>query len=147
MDEFKKQLRNRQLLLVAGLMIACSAVSLTRGGNLTAPDFFRGFIDGFQVGLLAALLGATIFHLIRNLRAMRDSEKLKKLYVNETDERKMFIQQKAGSMGFAIVLFGLVLATIVAGNYNLTVFFTLLGATVFVEMVGGFLKLFYHFKY
>lgn len=147
MDTFKKQLRSRQMLLAAGLMIACSAVTLTGGNNPVLPDFFKGFVDGFQVGLLAVLLGATIFNMIRIQIAVRNPEKLKKLYVAETDERKLFIQQKAGSMGFTIVIFGLVLATIVAGNYNITVFFTLLGATVFVEMVGGFLKIFYKFKY
>lgn len=147
MEEFKKQLRSRQMMLVAGLMIACSAVSLTGGHEPVMPDFFKGFVDGFQVGLLAALLGVTIFFLIRIQIAVRDPEKLKKLYVAETDERKLFIQQKAGSLGFTVVLFGLVLATIVAGNYNITVFFTLLGATVFVEMVGGLLKIFYKLKY
>ena len=147
MEEFRKRLRKRQLILAAGLMIACSAVSLTGHNDPVMPDFLKGFIEGFQVGLLAALFGVTVFYLIRYLRAIRDPEKLKKLYVSETDERKLFIQQKAGSVGFTIVLFGLVLATIVAGNYNVTVFFTLLGATVFVEMVGGLLKLYYHSKF
>jgi len=147
MDKFKKQLRNRQLLLAAGLVIACGAVSLTGHNDPVMPDFLQGFIEGFQVGLLAALFGVTVFYLIRYLRVMRDPEKLKKLYISETDERKLLIQQKAGSVGFFVVLFGLVLATIVAGNYNITVFFTLLGATVFIEMVGAFLKLYYHSRY
>lgn len=147
MENFKKQLKKRQLLLAAGILLACGAVLLTRGGNPGESENLLEFIDGFQVGLLSALVTVMILFLIRNMMAMKNEERLKKLQVEETDERMVLIQQRAGSVGFSFALYGLVLGTVVAGNFNMTVFFTLLGACIFVALVGISLKVLYHFKY
>ena len=149
MDEFRKMLIARQLLLTAGLLGACSAVMLTRNyvKATSASETAQAFIGGFQVGILAILLGALLYFIIRNILAMRDQERMKKLYVYETDERRKFIRQQSGSMGMNIILYGLAAGTVVAGNFNDTVFFTLLGACLFVSLVRSFLKLYYRKKY
>lgn len=149
MDDFKKKLQSRQLLLTSGLLGACSAVMLTRNfaKEAAVSERIQGFVEGFQVGILIALCGALIFLFVRNIMAMRNSERLKKLYISETDERKLFIMQKSGSIGMNIAMYGLAVGTAVAGNINDIVFFTLLGACLFVTLIRGFFKLYYRNKY
>ena len=149
MDEFKKKLIAQQLLLTVGLLGACCAVMLTRNyvKAASASETVQAFIEGFQVGILVALLGALLYFIIRNILAMRNQERMKKLYVSETDERRQFIRQQSGSVGMNIVLYGLAAGTVVAGNFNDTIFFALLGACLFVSLVRGFLKLYYRKKY
>jgi hypothetical protein len=80
-------------------------------------------------------------------RAMRDPEKLERLYIAEFDERKLMIQQMSGSVGFNVTIVGLLIATVIAGSYNATVFFSLLGASIFVALIRLVLKLYYRVKF
>lgn len=149
MDEFKKKLQSQQLLLVSGLLGASSAVLLTRNfvkGTFTS-EYLQGFIEGFQIGIIAALFGALVFFIVRNIMAMKNPKRLKKLYISETDERKLFIKQKSGSVGMNIVMYGLATGTAISGNINDMVFFSLLSACMFVALVRGLLKLYYRNKY
>jgi len=149
MDEFKKTMRRRQILLVAGLLFACSGVLLSRSyiRQPVASEFSEGFIGGFQFGILLGLLSFLIFFLIRNVLAMRNPDRLRKLYIAETDERIQFIKQKSGSEGLNIITYGLAVGSAIAGNINETVFFTLLGACLFVVSVRGLLKVYCRIKY
>jgi uncharacterized membrane protein len=113
----------------------------------SSPESFQGFTEGFQVGIIVALFGFLLYFFIRNIIAMRNPDRMKKLYISETDERKLLIMQKSGSDGMNIVMYGLAVGSAVAGNFDDTVFFALLGACVFVALVRGLLKLYYQKKY
>ena len=149
MDDFKKKIITRQLLLVVGLLVVCCAILLSRYYVKAAPisENLRSFIEGFQVGIVIGLFGALSYYMIRNITAMRSQERLKKLYISETDERKLFIQRQSGSVGMNIVMYGLATGTVVAGNINDMVFFTLLFALLFVSLVRVSLKLYFRKKY
>lgn len=150
MEEFKKKLRGRQILLVSGLLGACLATYLSARfyeKEETASEFARGYISGFQVGILLALMGTLLVFIVKHVMALRSPERLRELYISETDERKLLIKQRAGSVGMNIASYGLVAGTVVAGNINDTVFFSLFGASLFVATVRGFLKLYFRNKF
>jgi hypothetical protein len=52
--------------------------------------------------------------------------------------------QKTGAAGINICIIRLALATIVAGYFNELIFFTLLGATLFVALIKRLFKIYYH---
>ena len=149
MDAFKKQLSVRLGLLTSGLLVIC--ISLTLSGHYEKPasesEMMQGFISGFQVGIAVALLLVMLFFVIRYIRAINNSERLRRLYIVETDERNVLIRQKTGSIGIHITNYGLILGTVVAGNINDVAFLTMLAASLFVGLVHVFLKLYYRRKY
>ena len=149
MDRFKENLRTRQVLNAVGLLGVVGAVSLSRLYEKAKPasDHIEIFILGFQTGVIIAMVAFLVSFFVKSSMAMRDPERLKKLYVSETDERNLFIQQKTGSVGMNIVMYGVAAAAVVAGNINETVFFTLLCACIFITLVRGVLKLYYRNKY
>jgi len=149
MEEFKKRLVRRQLFIWAGMLFACLAFILSSRFEKTetAPEHIRSFIDGFQTGLAASLLGFLIILAVKYFIAKNKPDKLRKLYVFETDERRLLIKQKTGNIGMNIIVYGLAVGNAVAGNLNNTVFFTLLGACLFVTSVRGVMKLYYNKKY
>lgn len=145
MEIFKKKMFARLCIMVTGLLGAAAAIMLSsRFEKPESGDFLRGFTGGFQTGLSACLLGVLLFLAIRYLRALNDPEKLKKQYISETDERKLFIKQKTGDTGMNIITYGLVTCTAVSGNINDTVFLTLLCVTFFITAVRGFFKIYYN---
>ena len=149
MEEFKKRLVHRQQLILAGLLFACFALIFSSRFEKaeTVSEFIRGFIDGFQVGISACLLGVLIIFAVKYFIAISRPDRLKNLYIFETDERRIFIKQKTGNIGMNIIIYGLAVGTAVAGNLNNTVFFSLLGACLFVTSILGVMKLYFNRKY
>jgi len=146
MEEFAKTLRARQLWLSGGMLAIVAAVLLTR--LIVRPaGRWADFVTGFQVGVALGVVGITTFYLVRYQLARRDPARLQRLQAAATDERTLLIQQSAGSTGVAVVIFTLCAATVVAGNFNATVFFTLMAATLFVGLVVVGFKVYYAHRY
>lgn len=80
-----------------------------------------GYICGTSVGVFAVMLTC----LIRNTRAINDETKLKKLYVQTHDERNMQIQTLARNTAMQILLCAGLVATVIAGYFNVTVSITI----------------------
>lgn len=129
---------------VLGFLGEAGIVNLTpAAGDSHWQSQWRGFISGASLGILALLL----FGLIRNLLALRDENKLKKLYIKESDERQAQICTLAMSAAMrASLVLGLV-AVIVAGYFSVTVSLTLLTSLFAVSLVTIGFKLYFMRKY
>ena len=80
-----------------------------------------GYIFGSAIGVFAVMLAG----LIRNILALRDQQKLKKLYVKAHDERTIQIQTLARNAAMQILLCMGLVATIIAGYFNILVSITI----------------------
>lgn len=150
MEEYKKKLKSRQLLLLSGILGTNSTVSLTNSitrNYMVGDAHSKDFILGFQASLITVLIGFLFFSFIKTTRAIRNPERLKNLYIAENDERRLFIMQKSGFYGMNLAMYGLAIATIAAGYFNYTVFFSLLGACLFVGLIRVVFKVYYRMKY
>jgi len=149
MDAYKKQVTVRLNLLILGLGVTSLSLILSSRYHKPASEseLMQGFISGFQAGIAVALLLVMLLFVIRFARAITNSERLRQLYITETDERNALIRQKTGSIGMNVTNFGLILGTVVAGNINDTAFITMLAASLFVGLVHAFLKIYYRRKY
>jgi len=149
MDAFKKQIKIRVNLLTVGLLAIFVSLSLSAHYEKPASnsEIMQGLVAGFQSGIAVALLVVMGLFLTRYVMAINNSERLRQLYITETDERNVLIRQKTGSIGMNVTNFGLILGTVVAGNINDTAFLTMLAASLFVGLVHAFLKIYYRRKY
>lgn len=145
MNKFKAQIRNRTIFLIILFvsMISIYLILFLNQDKLSSPS---NDIINFHGGALSSFSILIILHIVRNLRAIRNENKLKKLYIGENDERSIMIMQKTGAFGINICIIGFACATIIAGYFNKVVFSTLLGATLFVTIVKGLFKLYYRNK-
>ena len=145
MEAFRKVLKQRLLLgslyCLAVLMII--AFGVFRPGDAHGNDY----IAGMSLGMCVGIAFVAIFYLIQMVRALRNEDRLKKLYISETDERLALIRSKAGGTGLAFSVGGLLLGAMVAGYFSADVFFSLVGAALFITLVVGCLKGFYWFKF
>jgi len=146
MEKFRETIRKRKYMfaiVVLGLVIA-NIILMHFGNSLTEHkgDFFRGY----QGGLAGGLSAVAISYIVKYAKAEKNDELLKKLYIAETDERTLLIHQKSGSLGMFLVIWILLVASIIAGYYNFTVFVTLLVAALLVGVVRIALKIYYNSK-
>ena len=145
MEKFKQTLKNRTKYVVMYNALVLIGISIgvfhpTAGVN----DHMLGFMSGANVGMIIGIQFLCIILLTKYYSALKNEEKLKKLYIEETDERRQFIQTKIGGVAINIILLGLAAGVIIAGFYNYIVYFTLLSALIFTALVKGALKIYYN---
>lgn len=152
MNAYRVQIQSRMRWLVAGCVVLVAVVaaamwySLGVLGKAYPSDAMLGFRSGVQTGLFFALLLFLGQLTARYARALRSEQALKTLHIRETDERNRFIQDRIGGVGLNLSLCLLAAATVVSGFFNLTVFFTLLGALALVAFTKAGLKLYFTAK-
>ena len=151
MEQYKEKLKKQNIVLTlcSTVLLLCSALALASEMGLVdiAPSFpekhwmsmWRGFVGGASTGLFAL----TAFALIRNLFAMRDEKKLKKLYVKTHDERTIQLFHNARSAAMSVFL----IAVIVTGYFNPTISITILVCVMVCSSLCMWFKLYYEKKY
>jgi len=148
MEKYRNSLKKRLIFMCLGTaLFAAANVLMLVFLDISGDEHRRGFIIGFQMGLGCCALGFLISFIIKYSSAMRSDEKLKKMQIDESDERKQLIYQKSGSSGMNFAMFGLAAASIAAGYFDFTVFITLICACFFVSLTRASLKIYYRRKY
>lgn len=150
MEPFRQKLKARVIWLAAAILgMNLVYLALLWWGDAlflvsgSIPDYMKGFTTG-------ALSGLSLFLMIRLIIAavsLRSDDAAKSRYIKESDERKHMIQQKTGSLGFQVSGVGLGFGAVIAGLFSQTVFFTLLGALLFLVLVKASLRLIFERKY
>lgn len=132
------------IFIVLGFAAEAGLVTLTpAAGDSHWQSQWRGFMSGASMGVL----GLMLFGLIRNLIAMRDEKKLRKLYNQVHDERAIQLFHNARSSAMSVFLIAGLIATIVTGYFSVTVSITLLVCVVFCSVTSMCFKLYYDKKY
>ena len=155
MEQFKEKLKveNRitavfcvifALFILFVIAAEAGFVELTPvAGDSHWQSTWRGMLSGAASGIL----GLMLFSLIRTNRALKDEQKLKKMYIEANDERMIQIWTAArASSTQATLLIGLV-AGMIAGYFSMTVSITILALEFFLALTGGAFKLYYTRKY
>lgn len=148
MEKFKETLKKRLWCgliynIVILFLLVFGVFDMVTGSNEHITDYISGFNLGVCVGIQFVML----YYLGKYIAALKDESKLKELYISENDERSKFISEKIGGRAVNIIVLGFGLATVVSGYFNVTVFFTLLGALIFSVLVKFILKVYYNKKF
>lgn len=155
MEQYKEKLKIQNVVMgICCLVLALFAVfaigselgwfSLLKpvAGDNHWHSTWYGYCTGASCGLAAVML----FGLIRNVRAMKDEKKLKKLYVQQHDERTLQIQILARNTAMQILLLVGLAATVITGYFNMTVSVTILVCTLVSSSTSLFLVGYYNKK-
>ena len=147
MERYKKTLKTRLVAIISGTAAFIAANFALMAFDVRVQGHSTDYSRGFQTGMATGFVILCIAVIIRYISVLRNEEKMKKLYVEETDERKLMIYQKSGSMGMNIVMAGLAAAAVFAAYFDFAVFVTLMCASLFVSLIRFALKLYYMNKY
>lgn len=69
------------------------------------------------------------------MKVRNNETELKKMYIEENDERTGLILRNASTLGMSVILMGLGVAAIVSGFFSATVFSTLMACLLFILFV------------
>lgn len=155
MEQYKEKLKKQNIVLslCIGVLAVCAVLPYAAEAGLFPltpvtmdshwQSMWRGFVSGGSTGIL----GLMVFILIRNLLAIRDDKKLKKLYVKMHDERTIQLFHNARSAAMTVFLIGGLIAVIVTGYWSATVSITILVCVMVCSSMCMWFKLYYDRKY
>lgn len=155
MKNFREKLKIDNIVSGIGCAVLLLFCVLSIAGEAGALPFFtpsvgdshwqsqwRGFILGTSTSVFAIML----FGLIRNIQALRNEEKLKKLYIKCNDERTVQVQTSAQAAGLRTALILGIVAVVVSGYWSVTVSMTIMVCVLAVSLITVGFKLYYHRK-
>ncbi len=155
MNEFRDKLKLQNLgigLCCLVLAVFCFLAAAGEAGLInvvpaTDDIHWQSRWRGIMMGASWGLLVMQIAFLVRNITALLDDKKLKKLYVQLNDERQEKIWTAARSTAMQIFLMVGMVAAIIAGYFSVTVGITILGCLFAHSMIGLGCSLYYGMKF
>lgn len=141
MEQFRKKLKTRiYLLLVLSLVTALLGVY----DVFFAPETLKNMnVFEFQMGASVAICILSLLNIFRYSKVLKDDKKLKLEYNKENDERTKAIKTKAGIPILPILSILMIISGIIAGYFNITVFYTLIIAAMCQVLISGMIKVIY----
>ena len=138
MEKYKKDLETRIYLCTFYCVIAVLPNVLL--------NFFIEYntFTNFVMVILIASEGVALYHIGKYSIAIKDDNILKRFYIIENDERRIFINNKIGANGLVVVVAILTLVMLVSGYFNQVVFFTLLFVVCLIILVTACFKIYYN---
>jgi formate hydrogenlyase subunit 3/multisubunit Na+/H+ antiporter MnhD subunit len=140
MNNYKKVLEKRIVLL--------SVLVLLAAGFCVFSVFYADFtalknsdVFGFQLGVMTAIGILAAVNIIRCRSVLKDEAKLRLSCNKENDERNRAIKSKAGMPILTVTSVAMVIAGVIAGYFNITVFCTLIIASICQMTVSAAVKL------
>lgn len=156
MEKFRKQIKRRlrtnvvlAILLVA-LFASLMIMDATNAWSTFLPIEENGdnaFLAGFRTGFCTSLIGFAVVKIIILSRALKDENKLKAMYIKETDERNLLIEQKTSTASFAVTIIGLGVACVIVSFFSRPILYTLICVILFVSIVKVAFSIYYSKKY
>ena len=140
MEKFRKNLK---IKTIAAIVICLLAPTIL----ITLQIITKRDVDTFGstiYGAFGGILSVAIFNLVRMLSALSNEEKLKKMYIAETDERNILIGKQTCTSSLFISLMGIAFAALIASYFNITVCLTLAAAVLFISLVLLCVRIYYN---
>lgn len=155
MEEYREKLKlTQRITAILALVLAVFSILflLSENGILsitptTGDSHWQSMWRGFVSGAACGVAGFMLVYIIRISKALRDEKALKKLYVQEHDERQRQIWTAARATAMQIFLLGGLAVGVIVGYFNMTASITIL-ACVFIHSLLGFgCKIYYSKKF
>lgn len=145
MEAYRKKLITRIVWQLIIIVVASGFVifNFITVAQLEEQEHIAIQIKGFQVGMFSAWIVMFLTGIIKKAIAVRNEAVLKKMYIKEHDERTRSIQKEVASATVWISVLSLIFAIVIAGFYSSAVFYTLVGALIYLSTVACGAKIYF----
>ena len=155
MNKYRIKIKSRMIFDMIGAVVflPVAVYALIRYWNIEGvisgtpvKDFFGGVINGIRGAVVIAFVIYLIFAFVKNVLAIRNEEKLKKMYFEEYDERALAISEHSSRVTYNITIYIILVCCVITGLYNTTISMTLLVVWIFILLIRIITMSFYSNK-
>ena len=142
MKDFKAKLEKKLKLNALVCCLYPSVFLLCKLLVKNQNDFAQGLVFGVCTGAMVV----SVYFLVRNYAALHDEEKLKKLYIELTDERNIEIKKESLNTSSTISMVVIALASIASGFFSAAISITLAAVLIVNAVITILIQLYYEKK-
>lgn len=140
MEDFKKKIQKRfWISTFVSLFVPLVLIVLQ---IITKKDV--DYASGMIYGAVSGALVTAVFNIARMYSALHNEEKLKKMYIEETDERNIMLNKETGNTALIISLVCISFASVIASFFNIGISIALAAAACFTTMVTVIVRIYYN---
>ena len=140
MEKFRKKIKKRfWISTFVSLFVPLVLIALQ---IITKKDV--DYASGMIYGAVSGALVTAVFNIARMYSALHNEEKLKKMYIEETDERNIMLNKETGNTALIISLVCISFASVIASFFNIGISIALAAAACFTTMVTVVVKIYYN---
>ncbi|WP_455683324.1 hypothetical protein [Thomasclavelia sp.] len=111
-------------------------------------EHYKDFVRGYQAGLSFSLFVFPCVNLISNFFLAKNETKLINKYINDHDERKLFIYDKVGNNYlFTLEITSMALVSVIAPLYSFDLLLGIITCIFIIMIIRACLYLYYIRKY
>ena len=121
MEDFRKKLTQKSRLITGFCCFALPIYIVLIHSAEIAEEFIVGLVTGMFTGIMLV----SVFNLIKIQTALNSEEKLREMYIRQTDERNIAIGKETMKTSNFISIMVTALAVIVSGFFNPVISITL----------------------
>lgn len=142
MENFRKKVERRYKLNTTVCLCSFALYFMLNFLTKGASDFAQGISIGVFIGVELV----AVYNLAKTFTALHNEEKLKEMYINETDERNIAIQKEVSQKSSTISMVGTAMAAIAAGFFNEKICLSLVAVLLFSALVTIIVNAYYNRK-
>ena len=140
MEKFRKKIQKRfWISTFVSLFVPLVLIALQ---VITKKDV--DYASGMIYGAVSGALVTAVFNIARMYSALHNEEKLKKMYIEETDERNIMLNKETGNTALIISLVCISFASVIASFFNIGISIALAAAACFTAMVTVVVRIYYN---
>ena len=146
MEKFKKNIKQKFIVCTIAYAVMFSAALIL--SMLTAFEILIPVTGdaAFCVGLIGG--GAVMLsHALNYRKGLKNEEKLKELYIKDTDERSVIIFKSTYSLASYLLVILMLIAAIIFAYINSVICYTLLTVLIVFAILISISSLYYNKKY
>jgi len=144
--DYKEVLKKRISLLYIVVILGVTTIAISFIFSNGKYDYLPDFLSGFYTGIGAALITIGLIFIIKIKNILKDEKKLKEKRLEEQDERNQMITQKSIYSAAIILNILAYIGLMIAGIFNLVVFWTLWIVLVVFMVTFVILQVYYSKK-
>lgn len=140
MEKFREKIKKRfWISTFVSLFVPLVLIALQ---IITKKDV--DYASGMIYGSVSGALVTAVFNIARMYSALHNEEKLKKMYIEETDERNIMLNKETGNTALIISLVCISFASVIASFFNIGISIALAAAACFTTMVTVIVRIYYN---
>lgn len=144
--DYKKVLKKRIYLFYIMMALGTITLALSIIFSTGSYAYLSDFLSGVYSGVGSALIALSVIFIIKTRKILKDEIKLKQKRLEEQDERNQMITQKAIYSAAIILNILVYIGLMIAGIFNLVVFWTLWIVLVVFMLTFIILQVYYRKK-
>lgn len=145
MEKFKENIKKRN----KGLVFIIFIIFLVNSGLylFNQNRLINSSALGFQIGVLIGMSGLCMIRIGQYQKAIKNEKQLKRLYIQENDERKALVKQKMALGSLFTSMLAIIIAASFALYYDEKVAITLISTVFMIALISIAYKFYYLRKF